>query len=104
MRVRFLRIAQIELDSAVEYLNAERKGSGYRFLREVLSAISRAENFPHAWQSLQKGTRRVLIRRFPYGVVYKVIDDLLLIVAIAHLHREPEYWIGRIDEILKDET
>jgi len=96
MKIRFLKIAQFELDDTVEYYNVESPGLGYRFLREVFAAIDRIKEFPEAWQPFHMGTRRCLVRRFPYGVIYKHIDELILIVAIANLHRKPDYWINRL--------
>ncbi len=96
MKVRFLKIAQSELDSSVEYYNSESTGLGYEFLREVFAAVDRIIEYPEAWKPFYKGTRRCLIRRFPYGIIYKQLDDLILIFAIANLHREPDYWIERM--------
>ena len=70
MKIRFLKIAQVELDSAVDYYNSERRGLGYEFLWEVCAAIDRIKEFPEAWQPYYKESRRCLIRRFPYGVIY----------------------------------
>ncbi|MBS1257876.1 MAG: hypothetical protein MAG551_00929 [Candidatus Scalindua arabica] len=98
MKVRFFKIAQYELDDAVEYYNVERPGLGYEFLWEVFEAIDRIKAFPEAWQPFHRGTRKCQIRRFPYGVIYKQIDKLLLIIAVASLHRRPDYWIVRLPE------
>ena len=87
MRVRFFKIAQQELDSTIEYYNSERSGLGYEFLWEVCAAIDRIKEFPEAWRSYYRGTRRCLTRRFPYGVVYKQFEDLIMIIAITNLHR-----------------
>ncbi len=99
MKVRFLKIAQYELDDAVEYYNVERPGLGYEFLWEVFEAIDRIKVFPEAWLSFYKGTRRCQVRRFPYGVIYKKVDNLLLIFAVANLHRKPDYWVDRMPQI-----
>ena len=96
MKIRFLKIAQIELDATVKYYNDERPGLGYEFLWEVFSAIDRIEKFPEAWQQFEGGARRCLIRRFPYGIIYSHEDDAILIIAIANLHREPDYWASRL--------
>ena len=96
MNVRFLQIAKLELDDAVNYYNRERPGLGYEFLWEVFFAIDRIRQFPKAWPGFYQETRRCLIRRFPYGIIYILENDLVLIFAIAHLHREPEYWIDRL--------
>jgi mRNA-degrading endonuclease RelE of RelBE toxin-antitoxin system len=51
----------------------------------------------HAYQSLGKSARRCLIKRFPYGVIYGVDKDKIVIIAVAHLHRKPDYWENRTD-------
>lgn len=92
MKIRFLEVAQQELDEAVAYYNAEVAGLGEAFLLEALSALDRIQRFPDAWHPLSKTTRRCRLRRFPYGLVYQVDDEGTLIVAVANLHRRPDYW------------
>ena len=96
MDIRFLDIAQRELDEAVEYYNAESPGLGDQFLLEVLSALERIRQYPSAWHPFTQNTRRCQTRRFPYGVVYQILQSEILIVAVAHLHREPGYWQNRM--------
>jgi len=40
--------------------------------------------------------RRCLIKRFPYSILYGINVDMIVIIAIAHLHRKPNYWQGRL--------
>jgi len=96
MRARFLQPAKRELDDAVEYYNRERPGLGYELLWEVFFGIDRIKQFPQAWQPFHEDARRYLIRRLPYGLIYLQESDLILILAIAHLHRQPDYWIDRL--------
>lgn len=96
MNISFLEIAQIELDEAVEYYNFESPGLGNEFLSEVLAALDRIGEFPEAWQTCSKRTRRCRTFRFPYGVIYQIRETKILVVAIAHLHRNPDYWKERI--------
>jgi toxin ParE2 len=96
MRIRFLEIAQIELDDAYEYYNLELPELGEAFLSEVLNALDRIGKFPEAWQPSSKRTRRCQTRRFPYGIMYQIRKDEILVVAIANLHRKPDYWKDRI--------
>jgi hypothetical protein len=70
MNVKFLQVAKVELDDAVEYYYREKAGLGYEFLWEVLFAIDRIKQFPQAWQPFHENTRRCLLRRFPYGIIY----------------------------------
>lgn len=96
MQIRFLEIARIELDNAVAYYNNESPSLGDRFLQEALHTLNRIGEFPDAWHHCSERTRRCLTRRFPYGVIYQVRNDGILVIAIAHLHRKPEYWKDRI--------
>ncbi len=96
MKSRFLQVAKTELDEAVNYYNRERPGLGYELLWEVFFAIDRIKQLPQAWPVFHEDARRCLVRRFPYGIIYLQEGDLILILAIAHLHREPDYWIDRL--------
>lgn len=96
MRIRFLEIAEIELDEAVKFYNHELPGLGDEFLAEVVHALDRIARFPEAWHPSTKRTRRCLTRRFPYGVIYRHKENEILVVAIANLHRKPDYWQDRL--------
>lgn len=96
MNVRFLAPARTEFRRAVEYYEAQRPGLGAAFREEVYSAVERIEKMPDAWRPLSKNTRRHRIQKFPYGVIYAVVQGEIVIVAIAHAHREPEYWQSRL--------
>ncbi|WP_201447887.1 type II toxin-antitoxin system RelE/ParE family toxin [Calothrix sp. PCC 7507] len=54
------------------------------------------EQFPQAWTQLSKNTRRCRIASFPYGIIYAIKEQQILIVAIMHLQRQPNYWTNRI--------
>lgn len=96
MKISFLEIARVELDDAIEYYNYDAPGMGDAFLTDVLNAIARIGEFPEAWHPLSKRTRRCQTRRFPYGIIYLIREDEILIIAIANLHRKPDYWKDRI--------
>ncbi len=96
MKINFLEIAQIELDDAIEYYNYEVPGLGDAFLTEVLNALDRIGEFSEAWQPGSKRTRRCQTRRFPYGIIYQIRQHEILVVAVANLHRKPDYWKDRI--------
>ena len=96
MNYEFLPEAQAELKQAVAYYDQCGLGLGDEFTNEVEAAIHRILNQPEAWSAYHHNTRRCLTRRFPYGVVYQTRANLLLIVAIAHLRREPGAWGERL--------
>jgi plasmid stabilization system protein ParE len=96
VNVRVLAVAQRELNDAVVYYNQQQPGLGNAFLAETVAAIDRIRRFPRGWHPLGPELRRCLLRRFPYGVIYRVENEGVLIVALAHVHRRPEYWRTRI--------
>ncbi len=96
MIIRFLDVAQQELDEAVDYFNSESPGLGDDFLGEMLKALDRIGRHPMAWHPCSTRTRRCLLRRFPYGVIYTVTGEKILVIAVACLHRQPEYWQDRM--------
>ena len=96
MKVRFLALAQSELDDAVAWYNEQAAGLGLEFLDELDRAIRRALSYPLSCPEIEPGLRRCLLARFPYGMVYGLDDNTVVVVAVAHLHREPRYWSDRI--------
>lgn len=95
MKIKFLEIAQIELDDAVNYFNYEVPGLGNVFLAEVISVLDRIGDFPEAWHPCSKRTRRCQTRIFSYGIIYQIRENEILVVAVANLHRKPGYWKNR---------
>ena len=81
---------------SVKRLNEQRAGLGYEFAREVANTISRILRYPEAWTKLSQRTRRCRTKRFPYGVIYQIRGDRLLIVGVGHLRRKPFYWRNRV--------
>ncbi|HBA86179.1 MAG TPA: type II toxin-antitoxin system RelE/ParE family toxin [Verrucomicrobia bacterium] len=92
MKIRILDVAQSELEVAVSYYNQECPGLGYEFADEIFRTIRRATENPTAWPSLSRRTRRCLAHRFPYGIVYQIRGEELLVVSVMHLHRHPDSW------------
>mgnify|MGYP001182368709 CR=1 FL=1 len=96
MKVEFLEPAQTELDQAFEWYETQQENLGLQFLSEFDAAIRRIAAFPEAYVLIEKEVRRCLIKRFPYGVLYGLDTDKIIVIAVAHLHRKPDYWIARI--------
>ena len=75
MKVRFLTPASIELAEAIEYYEDQRTGLGYEFLSEVDTAVNKIIEFPNAWTLVSNRIRRILLKRFPFGLLDHVRDD-----------------------------
>ena len=91
MKVRFLSIAASELDDAYSYYENVHNGLGLTFVDEFESSLTRIKRNPEAWQRLSRYTRRCLMNKFPYSIIYQVRRSEILIVAIANNHRRPNY-------------
>lgn len=96
MRIRFLEAAQEEVDDAAAYYEEREEGRGHDFLDELDRAIRRIKSFPLASTEIEPGIRRCLLARFPYGIIYGIDEDLVVVIAVSHLHRQPRYWVDRI--------
>jgi plasmid stabilization system protein ParE len=96
VKVRFLVPAQSELDDTVTWYNRQASGLGREFLDELDRAVRRAVAFPMSYPEIEPGIRRCRLARFPYGLIYGLDGETLVVVAVAHLHRRPRYWIDRI--------
>jgi len=95
MKWRIEGEARAELESAFEWYEAARPGLGAQFLDEFEAGVRQVTAAPHSWHPLGSRLRRFRLRRFPYGIVYRVEDDEIVIIAVAHLRRRPGYWRNR---------
>lgn len=95
MKFFFHERAEAELDNAAAYYESRQQGLGLDFLREVYAAVSLLTQHPLAWSPISKNTRKCLVPRFPYGIIYQVKADHVRIIAVADLRRRPGYWRGR---------
>lgn len=96
MIIKILEPALAELVAAAAYYENHEKDLGTEFLAEYEKCLGRLQRLPYAWHPVSKNCRRTLLKRFPYGVIFHVDGAIILILAIMHLHREPDYWHERI--------
>ena len=85
-----------EAEMAVEWYAERSIGAALRFVDELTAAVATIAEAPFRWPSRPDSTRRVLLNKFPYAVVYKVGEAEIEIVAIAHRKRRPGYWRPRL--------
>ena len=88
-------VAETEFKEAVSYYNRELPGLGFEFALEISNTIERIRKNPEAWTKLSKRSRRCMANRFPYGIIYQIRKDHILIISIMHLHRHPDSWKQR---------
>ena len=95
MKYSFHPYAKTELNKAIDYYEAFQPGLGLEFAKECYLTIYRIIKYPKAWAPLSKNTRRCLTNRFPYGIIYQILEKEVFIIAVMHLNKKPNYWKER---------
>jgi toxin ParE1/3/4 len=96
IRPRFLPSAEAELLAEVAFYSDARQGLGVRFQAAVEVTLARALEHPTSGVAGRRSTRRLAIKGFPFFLIYRPAADELLVVAVAHQSRRPDYWLARV--------
>jgi plasmid stabilization system protein ParE len=88
--------AEADIAEAMAWYNRQRSGLGDQFLQSFEAALQRIERAPLAAAEEFRGARRVLLRRFPYSVIYRPGSDHIAILAVYHTSRDPRGWQARV--------
>ena len=97
-RFRFRPEALAEFEEAVDYYLELSPEVASRFVDAFEAAVDYARQNPQAVVRVKGGTRRCNLRRFPYALIFRLVDDVIEIIAVMHARREPEYWQTRVRE------
>ena len=92
MTYRFLSPALGDLTEAINYYDTASPGLGGEFIDEIEATIRRIILDPEAWTKVSPNHRRCRTRRFPYGLVYSIERDAVIIAAVMNLRRHPDSW------------
>lgn len=95
MTLYFHPEAEHELRQSSGYYESKARGLGEEFLDEVEKTLDLIKAYPNLGFPLARSVRRMLIQRFPYGLVYSVQDKRIVVYALMHLHLKPGYWKSR---------
>lgn len=87
--------ADLDIVAAFDWYEKEQTGLGRQFLDEVRATYDRIADGPLAYQGIRVGIRRALVRRFPYTVYFAVEGDVVVVLAVLHVNRNPEEWQRR---------
>lgn len=96
-RARFVAAARLEFLAEVIYYSEAQPGLGEHFTAAVEEAAARALVFPLAGSPSRSNTRRVMVKGFPFSIVYRLEPDGIVVFALAHHARRPYYWRSRMD-------
>jgi toxin ParE1/3/4 len=91
--------AEAEVRAAAAYYEGRRAGLGDEFLAEIEAMVQRIRQNPKAFTVYDaEGTRKCIVRRFPYTIFYAELEEAIWVAAVAHQRRRPGYWAGRTPE------
>ena len=93
---RFHPEAREDFRDAIRWYRARSVVASAEFRRTVSDAIRHVAQAPHRWPKYLHGTRRFVLDRFPFSVIYLDDPDLVTIIAVAHNKRKPGYWKHRV--------
>jgi plasmid stabilization system protein ParE len=89
------RRAQREADEAARWYESESKGLGSAFVEVLERVLAQVEENPRQFPAVHRNIRRALLKRFPYGVFFRVLRTEIKVIAIIHLARHPWRWQSR---------
>jgi len=95
MNVEFHPAALREVEEAQAWYEERSLFAASAFLRELSAAVRKLREAPNRYPSAQSGTRRILLERFPFTVYYRLHNQTVTVVAVAHQKRRPGYWTTR---------
>ena len=96
MELIFAKVARAEMAEAKCYYERQQRGLGMTFQHEATVSAKRILEQPLAWQVEIEPVRRYLFNRFPYKMLYVIRQERIIVLAVAHQHRNPDYWVERI--------
>ncbi|MCK5153755.1 MAG: type II toxin-antitoxin system RelE/ParE family toxin [Spirochaetales bacterium] len=89
MEVIFSELAEL-------YYEFQQAGLGIRFKLSIKESITRIIQFPLSWPVEKDEIRKCILSRFPYKILYSIEKNHIFIIAVAHTHREPNYWVDQL--------
>lgn len=96
VEVRLRPEAEQDLADAATWYEEQRAGLGLEFLHEAQVVLSSIAERPLSYPLVHRESRRALVRRFPFGVFYRVELSQVVVIGILHGSRDPELWKGRL--------
>lgn len=86
-----------DLEEATRFYFQQGPHLEIRFAECIDEAIEQLTSRPGSWPVIEGDVRRFVVSIFPYSLLYSIIEDHVLILAVAHHSRHPEYWKDRIN-------
>jgi toxin ParE1/3/4 len=100
VRIRLLARAEAEIASARSYLDLQANELGEKFLDDIHFTLRAIADDPASFSKLEtlpgnNPYRRAPLKIYRYVVIFEILADEILVVAVAHTSRRPNYWLRR---------
>ncbi|MBK9325868.1 MAG: type II toxin-antitoxin system RelE/ParE family toxin [Hydrogenophilales bacterium] len=99
MKVRLLSVASAELAEALAWYRERSPRAAEGFWLRVQEARRSIALFPLAAPPISRQARRFILSGYPYDLVYSVLADEIVVLAVAHHSRQPKYWSHRLRQV-----
>jgi len=86
-----------EIIESYNWYESKTQGLGNDFIAELESSFRIIMELPETWPAISGKLRRYLLNKFPFGVVYQHNNNDIIVLAVMHLSRKPDYWHNRIN-------
>ena len=93
--IDYLSGARRDFDESFDWYAARSTRTALRFVAAVDAAVTSLANDPMRFASPDGVHHKCLIKKFPFRIVYRLVNEGVLIVAVAHAKRRPGYWRDR---------
>lgn len=93
--VRLLSVAQLEVAEALDWYLQKSERASLAFLDEFEEGIEKISEAPTRWPVFEQDTRRYVLARFPFSIIYRWDGSSVQVVSVAHQNRRPGYWHER---------
>lgn len=95
-QIEYLEPAILELQETINYYNLQKSGLGFEFALEINKTVRMISECPEAWQKISINARKCRCHRFPYNLIYTLLNNKIIIIAVMNTKRDPDYWLKRI--------
>jgi plasmid stabilization system protein ParE len=93
--VIYTPVARQEFSDAADWYDRQRGGLGDRFVDEILSFIDRICEQPTSFPVVKNDVRQAIVRKYPFSILYQILDNRVVVLAVFHSSRDPQTWQDR---------
>lgn len=95
-QLRIRRAAEADIQEAYEYYEECRQGLGQDFILCIEASLDKITKIPNHYPVIHRNIHRILVKRFPFGIFFIVIENTIIVLAVMHGSRSPQRWKVRM--------